>query len=117
MDFPSPRSFSPSANFRMICSGVRFLFFMAVLSSFPKIMEVWTRTADGSVHGDPVTTTEIETRTHPAARVSADARSGACELVPIDDPALHHERDRFGYRDVRRGIAGNCDYVREKPWF
>jgi hypothetical protein len=34
---------------------VCFRFFMAVLSSFPKIMGVWTRTTGGSVHGDPVT--------------------------------------------------------------
>ena len=36
MDFPSPSSFSPSASFRMICSGV-CLRFLTVLSSFPKI--------------------------------------------------------------------------------
>src|SRR5665213_2560338 len=35
MLLPSPRSLSPSASLRMICSGVCFRFFMAVLSSFP----------------------------------------------------------------------------------
>jgi len=61
---------------RMICCGVCFRFFMVVLSSFPKIMGVWTRTAGGSVHGDPVKMSRRHTLS-----VDRSGRRGSSRLV------------------------------------
>ena len=92
MDFPSPRSFSPSANLRMICSGVCFRFFMAVLSSIPKIMGVWTRTTGGSVHGDPAPHAHYVLLASATCLRSRTLYSIGHRLSAI--PTTRHEQDR-----------------------